>query len=120
MNIFSNFCPSKIVTCRFKDKPWMTREIKQKLNEKSKVYKKYVKSGFDLKYKQELQERMLEASNLVIASKEKHFQQQGKNLLDPYIGPKRYWPILNKFLQKTNIPVIPPIWVDDHIVNDYS
>ena len=40
VNTFSNFCPNRVVTCRFKDKPWMTNEIKQKLKEKAKVYKK--------------------------------------------------------------------------------
>ena len=27
LNIF-NFCPNKTITCRFKDKPWITNEIK--------------------------------------------------------------------------------------------
>ena len=35
LNTFSNFCPKKTVIRRFKDKAWMTNEIKQKLKEKS-------------------------------------------------------------------------------------
>ena len=38
---FTNFCPNKIITCRYKDAPWVTSEIKQKLKDlKTKIYKK--------------------------------------------------------------------------------
>ena len=40
LNIFSNLCPNRTITCQFKDKPWMTGEIKKKLKEKTKIYKK--------------------------------------------------------------------------------
>ena len=33
-NAFSNFCPHRIIECRFKDAPWMTNEIKQKGKDK--------------------------------------------------------------------------------------
>ena len=39
LNTFSNFGPNKTVIRRFKDKPWMTNEIKQRLKEKAKVKK---------------------------------------------------------------------------------
>ena len=39
-NIFSNFCPPKSVTCSHKHVPWVTSEIKEKLKEKTKIYKK--------------------------------------------------------------------------------
>ena len=100
LNIFSNYCPNKIVTCRFKDKPWMTNEIKQKLREKASIYKKYVKNGFVPNHKQLLDKKIIETSNLIIAAKEKYFCEQGSKLLDPNLGPKKYWSILNNFLKK--------------------
>ena len=51
-NTFSNFCPKKVVTCHHKDAPWMTSEIKQKLKEKTRIYRKYVKKSYDLGYMQ--------------------------------------------------------------------
>ena len=60
-------------------------------------------------YKQELEQKNKETSELIIASKEKYFQEQGNKLLDPTIGPKKYWSILNTFLQKkqnNNYPTI--------------
>ena len=56
-NTFFNFCPHKVVTCRHKDAPWMTSEIKQKLKEKTKIYKKYVINMYDLGYKELLNEK---------------------------------------------------------------
>ena len=43
-------------------------------------------------------------------AKERYFSEQGKKLLDPSLGAKKYWSILNNFLQKKNIPIIPPLW----------
>ena len=85
-NIFSNFCPHKTVTCSQKDAPWMTSEIKEKLKEKTKIYKKYVKNKYDIGYKQLLTGNIIETSNLIINTKEKYYKNEGKNLLDPSFG----------------------------------
>ena len=53
-----------------------------------------------------------------MAAKEKYFCEQGKKLLDPTLGPKKYWSILNNFLQKSNIPIIPPLWENSTFVSD--
>ena len=45
LNIFSNFVPSKTITCRYKDPPWMTEEVKQICHMKAKIYENYVKNG---------------------------------------------------------------------------
>ena len=36
-----------------------------------------------------------------------------RKLNDPHIGATAYWSILNKFLHKKKIPLIPPILVND-------
>ena len=47
LNAFENFCPSKEIVVKGKDAAWMTKEIKSVLNEKTKLFKKYVKNGFN-------------------------------------------------------------------------
>ena len=81
----------------------MTNEIKQKLKEKAKVYKKYVKNNFDPGYKQLLDEKIQQSSKLI---RERQFREQGKKLLDPSLGPNKYWSTLNNFFlqKKTKIP----------------
>ena len=118
-SVFSNFCPNRIIECRHKDTPWMTNEIKQKLKEKTKIYRKFIKNRYDLGYKQLLNEKMLETSNLIAEAKDKYYKNEGKKLLNPSLGPKKYWSILNSFLGKNKMPIIPPLFEDGEIVTDY-
>ena len=120
LNSFSNFCPNRIITCRHKDAPWMTNEIKLKLKEKTNIYKKYVKNKYDLGYKQLLHEKMNETSNLITNAKNKYYVNEGKKLLDPALGPKKYWSILNSFLGNKKMPIIPPLFENDEVITDYS
>ena len=50
-------------------------------------------------------------SNYII--KKEHFAKLSSKLDDPLLGPKTYWSILNGFLGKNKIPVIPPLIVND-------
>ena len=45
LNVFSNFVPNKTITCRDKDPPWMTEEVKKICYMKAKIYENYVKNG---------------------------------------------------------------------------
>ena len=82
------------------------------------MVKKYVKNNFDPGYKQLLDEKIQQTSKLVMDAKESYFRGQGKKLLDPSLGPKKYWSILNNFLQNKNIPIIPPLWENGSYVSD--
>ena len=44
INIFSNFIPNKLVTFDDKDHPWMTEKLKEKIKQKHKVYRDYLKN----------------------------------------------------------------------------
>ena len=57
----------------------MTSEIKNKLKEKTKIYKKYVKNNYDIGYKQLLNEKMIETSNLIANAKENYYKNEGKS-----------------------------------------
>ena len=96
----------------------MANEIKQKPKEKVKVYKKDVKNNFDPGCKQLLDEKTQQPSKLVMDAKERYFREQGKKVLGPSLGAKKYWSILNHFLQKKNIPIIPPLWENGIFVSD--
>ena len=51
-------------------------------------------------------------------AKERYFCEQGKKLLDPSLGAKKYWSILNNCLQKKNIPIIQPLCENGIFVSD--
>ena len=42
LNVFSNFVPNKTITCKDKDPPWMTVEVKQICHMKAKIMFKMV------------------------------------------------------------------------------
>ena len=88
----------------------MTNEIKQKLKEKTNIYKKYVKKKFDVCFGQLLNEKMLEVSNLIVKAKDSDYQNEGKNLLNLSLGRKKYWSILNSFLENKKMPNIPALF----------
>ena len=46
---------------------------------------------------------------LIKSTKTSYLSSLGNKLNDPNIGPKKYWSILNKFMNKRKAPIIPPI-----------
>ena len=74
----------------------MNSEIKHKLKEKTKIYKKYVKKNYDIGYKQLLNEKMIETSNL-IANAKRNYNKKFTRLL---IGSKKILANPKQFLDK--------------------
>ena len=70
-------------------------------------------------YKQLLNEKMIETSNLIANAKENYYTNEGEKLLDSSLGPKKYWSILNSFLANKKMPTIPPLFENGESVVDY-
>ena len=51
-------------------------------------------------------------------AKEKHLKELGTKLANPTTGPKVYWKILNKFLNKCKVSRIPPLFVQDKFITN--
>ena len=45
IDAFSSFIPNKLVTLNDKDLPWMTSNLRDKINWKNSIYKEYLKNG---------------------------------------------------------------------------
>ena len=63
---------------------------------------------------------MIETSNLIVRAKENNYKNEGEKLLDPSLGPKKYWSILNDFLREGKMPIIPLLFDNGEIVTDYQ
>ena len=87
----------------------MTEEVNNLCHNKAKLYEKYVKNGRSDADKQELACITKLSSEAITKAKGKYLSSLGNKLNDPQTGAESYWSILNKFLQKKNIPLIPPI-----------
>ena len=85
----------------------MNNKVRQLCQNKAKVYKTYVKRGRTDADKENLRNNIKFSANLIIEAKKRYLSCLGNKLNDPQLGPKAYWSILNKFLHKTKIPLIP-------------
>ena len=46
----------------------------------------------------------------------KNYSKVAKRFLDPSTSPKTYWSILKTFLNNKKIPVIPPVFHDNNLL----
>ena len=77
-----------------------------------------VKNGRSDVDKDELVRVTCLSSDIITKAKEKYLFSLGNKLNDPQTGAKSYWSILNKFVQKKKIPLIPPIlWNGTFVTN---
>ena len=113
LNILRNFIPHKLIKCSYKDPPWISREIKTCLRKKNRLYKKYISNGCIADDITSLNNHSNYCSDLISLAKISHFNNLANKLNDPFLGPKAYWSILNGFLGKLKIPMLPPLLVND-------
>ena len=100
MNVFSNFVPNTIITCRDKDPPWITEEVKKICHKKAKIYEKYVKNDRSDVDKDELVRVTSLSNDAIIKAKEKYFHSLGDTLNDPQTDVKCYWSILTNLFKR--------------------
>ena len=109
LNLFRNYIPNKIVKCSYRDPAWLTKLIKSKLKERSKITKDFYRKRQDPTVFTELNKISSECSNLIINARMRYNQKKNNALNDKNTDPKFYWTILNNILQNIKIPSIPPI-----------
>ena len=106
-------------TCKFKEPPCMSREIKTSMRKKNRLYKKYVSNGCNADDMICLNNQSIYCAELISSAKDNHYKKLANKLNDPLLGPKAYWSILNGFLGKAKIPMIPPLFVNNSFETDF-
>ena len=119
LNIFRNFIPHETIKCKSKDPPWLNKEIKNALRKKNRLYRKFISGGRTVHDQIQLNEITVTISDLITNSKNAYFTNLGKKLNDPSTSPKAYWSILKRFLNKIQIPIIPPLLVNNIFITDF-
>ena len=118
LNIVANFVPNEEKTFRPSEPPWLTKNIKVWLRKHNKIYQKYKKNGFKDEDKVKVEESKSEINLMILDAKEKYLHSLGAELTDPSTGSKKYWKILNTFLNKCKVPRIPPLFENRSFVTD--
>ena len=111
---------SHVITCNDKKPPWLSKEIKNANHRKSRALRNFLQRGRRESDKLVLKSTTEEYSNLVSSSKEKYLSRLGAKLNNPLIAPKTYWSVLNNFLGKRKIPLIPPLLFNGLFVTDFK
>ena len=113
-----NYVPNKYITIDDKDPVWMNETIKSKIKPKNALYKKYIQNDrfeSDFIY---LENLIIELNELIFSAKALHYENLAKKLNNRLLQAKTYWSILKICYNDKNIPLFPPLLVDDKHVTD--
>ena len=88
MNVFSNFVPNKFVTFNDRDLPWMTSNIKDKINYRNNIYREYLKRGKQQVDYLKLQNTIKKLSELISTRKDDYNLHLANKLRDPTTSSK--------------------------------
>ena len=103
--------PNKLVTFDDRDLSWMNDFVKSEIKWKNQLYNTYAKNG--CKFNDHL--HLQEATNLVAEVITKRKQDDYNN---PATSAKTYWSILKTFDNGKEIPVIPPLLINNKLVSN--
>ena len=109
INAFSNFIPNKLVTFNDKDPPWMTLNLRDKINWKNSIYKDYLKNDKTSCHYIKLQNAISEVSATISKGKDQYHRRLAQKLSDPSASSITYWPILKRLYNGKKVPIIPPL-----------
>ena len=97
----------------------MNSFIISSLKKRTKYTKRFDKNPTDYD-KGLLNNQANECTRLIIQAKEKHIAKMSAKLDNPNTVPKTYRSIINRFLNRRKMPVIPPNLADGKLVSDFK
>ena len=90
-DIFSNFIPHETITCDDRDPPWINKNIKQLIHEKSNTYRSYILNDKNPQIFHKVKYLQKQLKNLTEHSQEKYYIRISKTLVDPMTNLKTHW-----------------------------
>ena len=118
LNVFRNYVPNKYITIDDKDPVWMNEIINSKIKKKNLLFKEYIQNGrFESDFVF-LQALITEINELISSTRNVYYENLAKKLNNPLLQVKTYGSILKTFYNEKNIPLIPPLLVDNNLVTD--
>ena len=106
------------ITIDDKDPVWVNEIIKSKIKTKNLLFKQFTQNGrfeSDFVFPQTL---ITEINELISSTRNVYYENLVKKLNNPLLQVKTYWSILKTFYNEKNIPLIPPLLVDNNFVTD--
>ena len=109
--------PTKNVTIRPHDLPWMNNNIKKLMRKRNRLYKKYKKNKTSTLFENFKQLRNEVTSNLRKA-KHEYVKSLANKLKTSNLSSQDYWKTLKSFIRPSHISTIPPLYHEDVYIED--
>ena len=109
LKILSSFIPNRTIKCDDRDPPWITSQLKAAIKRKHRVYRRYVERGKDHDDWCQVKTIRNETSRMIVNAKNEYYQNLGRKLSDPNMGPKKYWSTLTRLINSKKTCNIPPL-----------
>ena len=97
-----------------------SQSIINKIKSKHRAYHKFLSRGSRPEEKQHINRLRNETNRLIVNAKDDYFYNLGQKLSDPSLGPKSYWTVLNKILNKKKYTNIPPLLINDIFASNFQ
>ena len=90
LNIVSTFIAHETVICDDRDPPWINTRIKNLINDKKILHKKYLRSGKNTKVLEEFKPLQNKIANLANDSRDMYYTRISNKLNDSHESPEAY------------------------------
>ena len=117
LDIASECIPSKLITVRPKDLPWMNNSIRKLMRKRNRLYKKYKANKSAEKYNLYKKIRN-EVTHVLRKSKKDFIDSLAFKLKNTNLSSKDYWKTLKSFIKPTQNTSIPPLLHDGVYYSD--
>ena len=98
----------------------MTNRIRAVIEMKNNAYKKNIRSDMRHNYYVRLENLTTEFSNLIRDTKIEYHYKLAAKLVNPSTSAKTYWSILKTFANGRNVPVIPPLLINNEFISSFN
>ena len=112
----SNFIPHETKKILPRESPWITKPLKTMINRKNRIYKSYKRHGYQQHDKLRLDNLRLECQQAVEDAKNAYMSNLGRKLHNQYTNGKIFWKIVNKVINKSKAPKVPPLLVENKFI----
>ena len=120
MNIFKNYIPSKVLTINDRDPPWLTDQIKRKINLKNIRYRTYLRNGKNNNDYEDLCSLCEDVSLSIRNAKESYYNRLINKIAASNGNGKPYWTILKSLFIGKRILIMPPLLVNEVTVTAFA
>ena len=117
LNMAEKCIPSKTITVRPQDLPWMNNNLRKLMRKRNRLFKKYKKDKSIETYNKFKQIRN-EVTSLLRKSKKLYINSLATKLKSSNLTANDYWKTLKSFIKPTLTSSIPPLYDNETYVSD--